>query len=206
GYDFELANKQLDANAADLIAFGKPFISNPDLVERLQKGAPLNAWDKNTFYGGSAKGYTDYPTLAATEAAEGSQNRCHFGAHHLARTRNDKKEKGRDRSRPLFFPCSLLDSEHPNDAALRHVVLEARDLACQSVLDALRVHAPARLDGDVLRAIHLIGDRHAHDAGVGLLLPKQFACLGMEGTEHPVIGATGEDKIAGGSGHRPEQC
>ena len=60
----------LDANAADLIAFGKPFISNPDLVERLKKGAPLNAPDKATFYGGGAKGYTDYPTLAATEAAE----------------------------------------------------------------------------------------------------------------------------------------
>jgi N-ethylmaleimide reductase len=70
GYDFELANKQLDANAADLIAFGKPFISNPDLVERLKKGTPLNAWDKNTFYGGGAKGYTDYPALTATEAAE----------------------------------------------------------------------------------------------------------------------------------------
>ena len=42
GYDFDLANKVLEANAADLIAFGKPFISNPDLVERLKKGAPLN--------------------------------------------------------------------------------------------------------------------------------------------------------------------
>ena len=70
GYDFDLANKVLDANAADLIAFGKPFISNPDLVERLKKGAPLNVADKATFYGGGAKGYTDYPTLAATEAAE----------------------------------------------------------------------------------------------------------------------------------------
>jgi N-ethylmaleimide reductase len=70
GYDFELANKQLAAGAADLIAFGKPFISNPDLVERLKKGAPLNEWDKNTFYGGSAKGYTDYPTLGTKEAAE----------------------------------------------------------------------------------------------------------------------------------------
>jgi N-ethylmaleimide reductase len=70
GYDFELASKQLESGAADLIAFGKPFISNPDLVERLKKGAPLNAWDKNTFYGGGAKGYTDYPTLAAKEAAE----------------------------------------------------------------------------------------------------------------------------------------
>ncbi|GLR88784.1 alkene reductase [Bradyrhizobium iriomotense] len=70
GYDFELATKVLDTGAADLIAFGKPFISNPDLVERLKKGAPLNEWDKNTFYGGGAKGYTDYPSLAAADAAE----------------------------------------------------------------------------------------------------------------------------------------
>jgi N-ethylmaleimide reductase len=63
GYDFELANKVLNANEADLIAFGKPFISNPDLVERLKRGAPLNAPDKATFYGGGAKGYTDYPVL-----------------------------------------------------------------------------------------------------------------------------------------------
>jgi len=70
GYDVDLANKVLDANAADLIAFGKPFISNPDLVERLKKGAALNEWDKNTFYGGGAKGYTDYPTLGAAQAAE----------------------------------------------------------------------------------------------------------------------------------------
>ncbi|MET4326413.1 N-ethylmaleimide reductase [Bradyrhizobium sp. i1.15.2] len=68
GYDFDLAAKVLDANAADLIAFGKPFISNPDLVERLKAGATLNDWDKNTFYGGGAKGYTDYPTLAAEPA------------------------------------------------------------------------------------------------------------------------------------------
>ncbi|WP_439394049.1 alkene reductase [Bradyrhizobium sp. PMVTL-01] len=68
GYDFDLASKVLEANAADLIAFGKPFISNPDLVERLKQGAGLNDWDKNTFYGGGAKGYTDYPTLAAEPA------------------------------------------------------------------------------------------------------------------------------------------
>ena len=65
GYDLPLANKVLDADAADLIAFGKLFISNPDLVERLRKGAQLNDWDMSTFYGGGAKGYTDYPTLAA---------------------------------------------------------------------------------------------------------------------------------------------
>jgi N-ethylmaleimide reductase len=69
GYDLALANKVLDAGAADLIAFGKPFISNPDLVERLKTGAPLNELDKDTLYGGGAKGYTDYPTLKAAEPA-----------------------------------------------------------------------------------------------------------------------------------------
>jgi N-ethylmaleimide reductase len=70
GYDFDLANKVLSADAADLIAFGKLFLANPDLVERLKKGAPLNAPDKKTFYGGGANGYTDYPTLEAADAAE----------------------------------------------------------------------------------------------------------------------------------------
>jgi N-ethylmaleimide reductase len=71
GYDFELASKVLAANAADLIAFGKPFIANPDLVERLKRGAPLNTPDKATFYGGDAKGYTDYPALGeALDAAQ----------------------------------------------------------------------------------------------------------------------------------------
>jgi N-ethylmaleimide reductase len=70
GYDFELANKVLSANEADLIAFGKPFIANPDLVERLKRGAPLNEPDKATFYGGGARGYTDYPALESADAAE----------------------------------------------------------------------------------------------------------------------------------------
>jgi N-ethylmaleimide reductase len=68
GYDFNLANKALAANEADLIAFGKLFISNPDLVERFKRGAPLNEFDKATFYGGGAKGYTDYPALGQAEA------------------------------------------------------------------------------------------------------------------------------------------
>ena len=63
GYDGQLAQKAL-AHGADLVAFGRPYISNPDLVERLRTGAPLNKADKTTFYGGGAKGYTDYPTLA----------------------------------------------------------------------------------------------------------------------------------------------
>ncbi len=71
GYDLALANKVIAAGAADLIAFGKPFISNPDLVERLKSGAPLNEQDKSTFYGGGAKGYTDYPVLGdALDAAQ----------------------------------------------------------------------------------------------------------------------------------------
>jgi len=70
GYDFELADKVLSSGEADLIAFGKLFIANPDLVERFMRGAPLNEPDKATFYGGGAKGYTDYPTLEAADAAE----------------------------------------------------------------------------------------------------------------------------------------
>ena len=46
-----------------LVAYGKLFISNPDLVERFAKGADLNPWDKETFYYGGAKGYIDYPFL-----------------------------------------------------------------------------------------------------------------------------------------------
>ncbi|MGJ0559422.1 alkene reductase [Methylocystis sp.] len=63
GYDQALA-KQAVANGADLVAFGKPYIANPDLVERLRRNAPLNLPDQATFYGGGAKGYTDYPVLA----------------------------------------------------------------------------------------------------------------------------------------------
>ncbi|MBI2769060.1 MAG: alkene reductase [Burkholderiales bacterium] len=63
GYDKALA-EQAVAQGADLVAFGKPYIANPDLVERLRQGAALNAPDKATFYGGGARGYTDYPALA----------------------------------------------------------------------------------------------------------------------------------------------
>ena len=63
GYDRALAEAAL-ANGADIVAFGRPFISNPDLVERLRQNAPLNELNRDTLYGGGAKGYTDYPTLA----------------------------------------------------------------------------------------------------------------------------------------------
>ena len=62
GLDKALAEDAL-ANGADLVAFGRPFIGNPDLVERLRTDAPLNKDDKATWYGGGEQGYTDYPTL-----------------------------------------------------------------------------------------------------------------------------------------------
>jgi N-ethylmaleimide reductase len=62
-YDKALAEKAV-AEGDDLVAFGRPYIANPDLVERLKAGAPLNTPDKTTFYGGGAKGYIDYPVLA----------------------------------------------------------------------------------------------------------------------------------------------
>lgn len=67
GYDRDLALATREANAADLIAFGKLFIANPDLVERLRRHAPLNQPDESTFYGGDEHGYTDYPFLADTD-------------------------------------------------------------------------------------------------------------------------------------------
>lgn len=64
-YDRQMALDAVASGAADLVSFGRPFIANPDLVRRLREGAPWNALDKATLYGGGAKGYTDYPTLDA---------------------------------------------------------------------------------------------------------------------------------------------
>jgi len=63
GYDAETANEAITAGRADAIAFGRLFISNPDLPERLERKTALNEYDRATFYGGTEKGYTDYPTL-----------------------------------------------------------------------------------------------------------------------------------------------
>jgi N-ethylmaleimide reductase len=64
GYDVAAASAVLERDEADLVAFGVPFISNPDLVERFKRSAPLNAPDFATFYMGEEKGYVDYPALA----------------------------------------------------------------------------------------------------------------------------------------------
>ena len=63
GYDLNLAKTMLASGQADLIAFGRPFIANPDLVERLKLGAPLAEFNSKTLYGGGAEGYIDYPAL-----------------------------------------------------------------------------------------------------------------------------------------------
>ena len=68
GYNRQFAIEAVESDAADLIAFGRPFLANPDLVERLEKDAPLNEPDQTTFYGGDARGYTDYPTLEEVTA------------------------------------------------------------------------------------------------------------------------------------------
>ena len=65
GYDAVRAESDLEAGKCDLVAFGRPFLANPDLVARWKAGAALNAPDMSTFYTPGPKGYTDYPTLAA---------------------------------------------------------------------------------------------------------------------------------------------
>ena len=64
-YDKARGNAAIASGHADAIAYGVPFIANPDLVERFKKDAPLNAADSKTFYGGTEKGYTDYAFLTA---------------------------------------------------------------------------------------------------------------------------------------------
>ena len=64
GYDREAGEAAIASGAADLVAYGVPFLANPDLTERFRSGAALNAPDASTFYGGTEKGYTDYPFLA----------------------------------------------------------------------------------------------------------------------------------------------
>jgi N-ethylmaleimide reductase len=68
GYDKALAEQVVAGGKADLVAFGKPFVSSPDAVERLRRGAAFNEVDRETLYGGGAKGYIDYPTLEAVGA------------------------------------------------------------------------------------------------------------------------------------------
>ena len=68
GYSLDLATSRLAERKADLFAFGRAFIANPDLVERLKTRAPLAAFNPATLYGGGAAGYTDYPTFALTRA------------------------------------------------------------------------------------------------------------------------------------------
>ena len=62
-YKLESAQAKLDEDIADAISFGRTFIANPDLVERLRRDAELNRWDVETFYSPGPKGYVDYPTL-----------------------------------------------------------------------------------------------------------------------------------------------
>ena len=60
-FDQDKGNKIIEAGEADLVAYGKPFISNPDLVERFENNLELAEWDQDTFYTTGEKGYTDYP-------------------------------------------------------------------------------------------------------------------------------------------------
>jgi N-ethylmaleimide reductase len=68
GYTRAMALDAVATGTADMVAFGKPFISNPDLVERLRMDAPLAPLNQKTLYGGDATGYTDYPPLVSTPA------------------------------------------------------------------------------------------------------------------------------------------
>ncbi|MDX1721285.1 MAG: alkene reductase, partial [Salegentibacter mishustinae] len=69
GFDQESGNKVIEEGNADLVAYGKPYISNPDLVERFAENMPLSDWDTDTFYVPGAKGYIDYESKARKQEA-----------------------------------------------------------------------------------------------------------------------------------------
>jgi N-ethylmaleimide reductase len=69
GFDQDSGNEVIASGNADLVAFGKPYISNPDLVERFEKGLELADWDKDTFYTPGKEGYTDYPMANTKQEA-----------------------------------------------------------------------------------------------------------------------------------------
>jgi N-ethylmaleimide reductase len=70
GYTQETAEAAIAEGNADLIAFGRPYISNPDLVKRFAENLPLNPpAEMNTWYSFEAAGYTDFPTYEASQAA-----------------------------------------------------------------------------------------------------------------------------------------
>jgi N-ethylmaleimide reductase len=68
-YTAERGARLVEAGLADLIAFGRPFIANPDLPERIANGWPLNPVDPATIYGGAEQGFTDYPVYAQTSSS-----------------------------------------------------------------------------------------------------------------------------------------
>lgn len=68
-YELDTAKQVIESGRADAVSFGRLYIANPDLVERFERGAPLNEIDMSTYYTGGAKGYLDYPTLAQDSAS-----------------------------------------------------------------------------------------------------------------------------------------
>ncbi|HET9701475.1 MAG TPA: DUF2322 family protein, partial [Burkholderiales bacterium] len=76
GFDGLTAMAAIESGDADFVAFGVPFIANPDLVERVRRGGPFNAPDVARFYGGDHTGYTDYPSLEGAAAPKGKDSKA----------------------------------------------------------------------------------------------------------------------------------
>jgi N-ethylmaleimide reductase len=69
GFEADTAEASIDSGMPDAVAFGRHYLSNPDLVRRMREDLPLNAYDRDTFYTFDERGYTDYPTYGATPSA-----------------------------------------------------------------------------------------------------------------------------------------
>ena len=76
GFDVESAESIVEIGDADLVAFGRLFIANPDLPKRIKLGLPLNAYDRSTFYTEGPRGYTDYPFYQALADSSRQHRSC----------------------------------------------------------------------------------------------------------------------------------
>ncbi|MFM0312392.1 hypothetical protein P0D71_31765 [Paraburkholderia sp. RL17-383-BIF-A] len=100
GFTADSAQRIIEAGDADLVAFGRLFISNPDLPERLRVAAPLNHYDRSTFYGDDARGYTDYSFHSAAPVIQG-------GSEH----RNRPRPRIACRGAELFLRIALTETD-----------------------------------------------------------------------------------------------
>jgi len=133
GFDGQSAKAIVEAGYADMIAFGRHFVANPDLPKRLRRNLPLNRYDRSTFYGGSEVGYTDYPFYE--DETEGCEPDRAAGRPTRSTDRYlvGRTVKSADENESVTSQCTPAESSG-SDGGLHTLRLLPRDLIGQTLL------------------------------------------------------------------------